>query len=367
MVLELRNADRDAHVDDLLQRLVDRGEVPGVVYVVVDQDATVYAWDGGTVQRDTIFMLNSTTKAITALAVMQLAERGKLDLQDPVSKHFPVSPYPQTLKLAHLLSHSGGVPNPLPLRWFHLESEHAGHDEAGALSKALSDHPQLSFEPGRKYQYSNLGSWLLGSVVESVAKQDLAGYLNDHVRLPLQIRAQDLSFDLQGSTRMATGHQRRSLFGLVLYLLTDRKIWAERKGRWRRVRRLYHDGRGYGGLYANADALRRILQDLLRDEPTLISKSSRDLIFASQKTSAGTPLGTTLGWSEGALEGARWVGKPGGGPGFFSNVRIYPDQKRATILLVNCTEVRESRINQLSDKLDSRFLNESDAFSRVRR
>jgi hypothetical protein len=82
----------------------------------------------------------------------------------------------------------------------------------------------------------------------------------------------------------------------------------------------------------------------------------RDRLFASQKTGAGTPLGTTLGWSEGVLEGARWVGKPGGGPGFFSNVRIYPGQKRATILLVNCTEVRESRINQLSDKLDSQFL-----------
>ncbi|MGB8223292.1 MAG: serine hydrolase domain-containing protein [Polyangiales bacterium] len=347
------NQDRDLL---LLETMVERGKVPGLVYVVFDRDATVYSWYGGCVARDSIFMLSSTTKVIIALAVMQLMERGALALQDPLSRYYPESPYPQSLKLAHLLSHSGGVPNPLPLRWLHLESEHVDYDEMRALSRVLAAHPELSFEPGTRYQYSNLGYWLLGIVIEAAAKQDLEDYLHDHVRVPLGIQARDLSFDIQDPERMVVGHQKRSLLGLLLKSLTDRKIWAERSGRWRRMRRLYHDGRAYGGLYANAGALQRIMQDLLRDEPKLLHKRSRDQFFASQTNDRGRPLGATLGWSEGRLGGKRWVGKPGGGPGFFSNVRIYPGQGRATILLVNCTEVRDHRINRLSDRLDSHFV-----------
>jgi len=355
-MVDRKSAERDRPVDELLERMVNRGTVPGVVYLVVDRGATVYAWHGGAVGRDSTFMLSSTTKVITALAVMQLAERGLLDVQDPVSLYYPDSPYPQTLKLTHLLSHSGGVPNPAPLRWLHLETEHETHDEARALSSVLADHSRLSFEPGERYQYSNLGYWLLGFVIEAVAKQDLEDYLHDHVRGPLQIPTEELSFQIQDPERMAVGHQRRSFLGFVLYLLTERKIWAERKGHWRRVRRLYHDGRAYGGLYASAGALQRVLQDLLNDEPALIGRSFRDQLFAPQKTNAGSPLGTTLGWSEGVLGGVRWVGKPGGGPGFFSNARIYPARGRGTILLANCTEVRERQINRLSDQLDAHFL-----------
>jgi CubicO group peptidase (beta-lactamase class C family) len=343
-------------VDDLLETMVERGKVPGLVYVVFDRDATVHSWCGGSVAQDSVFMLSSTTKVITALGVMQLVERGALDLQEPLSKYYPNSPYPQTLKLAHLLSHSGGVPNPLPLRWFHLEREHADHDEARALSRVLAAHPALSFEPGTKYQYSNLGYWLLGFVVEAAADQDLEDYLHAHVRVPLGIQARDLSFNIQDPDRMAVGHQKRSLSGLLLQSLTDGKIWAERSGRWRRLRRLYHDGRAYGGLYATAGALQRVVQDLLRDEPTLLGKRFRDRFFTSQVDDRGRPLGATLGWSEGCLGGKRWVGKPGGGPGFFSNVRIYPTQSRAMILLANCTELREKPINKLSDQLDSHFV-----------
>ena len=56
-----------------------------------------------------------------------------------------------------LLAHSSGVPNPIPLRWVHLADRHAAFDEGAALAKVLREHPRLSFPPGSKYAYSNIG------------------------------------------------------------------------------------------------------------------------------------------------------------------------------------------------------------------
>ena len=216
----------------------------------------------------------------------------------------------------------------MPVRWFHAAADHDAHDEGAALAAVLSAHPELESEPGVKYKYSNIGYWLLGEVVESASGEDLADYFDAHLRAPLDIPADALTFA---------------------------SMWGERDGRWIRVQHICHDGRAYGGLYGTADGLVPIARDLLTDEPTLLNTEHRDAMLEGH-----------LGWSEGELNGARWFAKAGGGPGHFSLIRLYPDEEIATILLVNQTEVREPKITRLADAVDRRVLSGLQGFGHLR-
>jgi D-alanyl-D-alanine carboxypeptidase len=164
--------------DDELAKLLAGyagSRVPGLQYVVVDADGIVFEYAGGwadvanrkPMTPDSTLMAYSMTKTFTAVAILQLAEQGRLSLDDPIDRHLPAQLYGgHGITVRQLLMHTSGVPNPIPLRWVHLAEERDGFDEAAALDKVVRANPDLSFEPGRGYGYSNIGYWLLGRLVE---------------------------------------------------------------------------------------------------------------------------------------------------------------------------------------------------------
>lgn len=328
--------------------------------------------------RTTLFMVNSTTKVFTAVAVLQLVERGKLSLDAPIRPILTPStriPYSDDLSVRHLLNYSGGVPNPTPTRWFHLSSEHEDYIDHAILARVLEENPNLAFPPGEKYLYSNLGWWILGALIEEVTGQDLKSYFAENIQNPLGVAPGELSFSVPDSDSteengrhlfLARGHQRRfQLLTPILWFMSDRKIWDRHSedGVWSCFAKpLYHNGKAYGGLFATAHALAEFMRDMLRPNPILLTSDTRDLMFTKQIANDGTTeLGTTLGWRCGSMATAGngrvdYLSKPGGGPGFHSNVRIYPDRRIATILLVNETQLNEGPIQELSDLVDGPFL-----------
>jgi CubicO group peptidase (beta-lactamase class C family) len=361
--MEIENPVARAH--DLLSRAVEAKRFPGGSHLVVDAEGVRHRWQGGVadvstrapVDAGTLFMINSTTKVITAVAVMQLVERGKVNLDSPVRKYVPAIPYGDDLLVRHLLNYSGGVPNPLPTRWFHPYSAHQEHDERAVLAGVLESNEELEFTPGEKYLYSNLGWWLLGALVESASGQAFETYIDENIRAPLGLDEADLTFLPDDTTRMARGHHRKArLFTLILWFMTDSAIWGTAVAGWSRFVHLLHNGNAYGGLYATGDALAAFAQDMLRPEPVLMSPKTREMMFKGQRANDGSDLGTTLGWTHGSTVGTRWYSKPGGGAGFHGNVRIYPDRGIATVLLLNVTEVSESPIQEFTDAVNGSFL-----------
>jgi CubicO group peptidase (beta-lactamase class C family) len=334
----------------------------------------------------TLFMINSTTKIFTTVSVLQLVQRGKLSLDDSVIQYVPMAAsYGPELRVRHLLNYSGGVPNPIPTKWFHLprpndDTSANTKEERDLLQKVLEQNPQLQFPPGTKYLYSNLGWWLLGILIEEVSGLDLETYLDKNIRKPLGINPSELSFHVTSpsTVKLARGHQRKfQLLTLVLWLLGDRFIWDEPSSYWSRFQcPLYHNGKAYGGLFATPRALKLFVQDLLRPDPILLSVEMRNLMWSQQSTdnnndgtTTNTPLGTTLGWMHDSMSLPRspaviskqeespednipYFSKPGGGPGFFSNLRIYPKHGIATILLVNATQISEAPIQNFSNQID---------------
>lgn len=128
----------------------------------------------------TVYRLGSISKPITAVAVMQLVEQGKLDLNAPVQRYvpsFPQKPWPLTAR--HLLSHTGGV-------------RHYRGDEINitkqynSLTEGLSifKDDSLLFQPGTRYSYSTYGYNLLGVVVEGVSGKSFVEYTREQIFKP---------------------------------------------------------------------------------------------------------------------------------------------------------------------------------------
>ena len=348
-----------------VRRELDKRLQLGLQYIAVNASGLLVDYAGGVrdaatgepVTRDTLFLSASSSKVLTAAAVLTLAERGALRLDDPLARYVPYQPYGERVNLSQLLSHTSGVPNPLPLKWLHTAAEHARFSEDAALRGVLQRHPTLQFEPGTRYAYSNLAYWLLGKVIEAVSGLCFDAYLQQSIREPLQIDARDLSCEFLDAAQQARGHVRRwSLLGLALPLLVDATILSRPAGRWARFEHLHMNGPAYGGVRASARGYARFLQDLLQPRSRVLGDAMKRLFFAPQRARSGRLLPTTLGWHTGSLAGERYLSKPRGGHGFHSNLRIYPARSLATVFLSNQMRASEAQIERFADGLDRALL-----------
>ncbi|MGE0041964.1 MAG: serine hydrolase domain-containing protein [Vicinamibacterales bacterium] len=130
---------------------------------------------------DTVFRIASISKPITATAVMQLVERGRVSLDDPIRKWVPAFPAKgeQTITIRHLLTHTSGIRHYKDGE-FNQVSAFGSVDEAIAIFK---DDPLL-FAPGTRYSYSTYGYNLLAGVVERASGLTFEAYVRDRVWAP---------------------------------------------------------------------------------------------------------------------------------------------------------------------------------------
>lgn len=124
---------------------------------------------------DSKFSLASVSKQFTAAAILQLAEKKQLSLEDPVSKYFSHFPKGEKITLKMLLSHNSG----LEMDFDELYLTRTDLDKDSVYSD-LAKKPLL-FEPGTHTAYSNIGYYLLARIIEKVSGQSYSEYLKQHV------------------------------------------------------------------------------------------------------------------------------------------------------------------------------------------
>lgn len=131
---------------------------------------------------ETMFHIASVSKPFSALAILQLAEQGKLGLDDPVEKYVPGFPHGDKITLRHLLTHTSGIAN---INNFpEYNSLQRLQQTPKSLVDAFKDKP-LDFEPGAKYAYSNSNYNLLAYILEKVAYKPYGEYLAENIFSPL--------------------------------------------------------------------------------------------------------------------------------------------------------------------------------------
>lgn len=315
--------------------------VPGLQYSMTDasglrfEHATGLADVGAGIptRASTLFMAASCTKVVTAAAVFDLVAAGRVELDAPLAEYYEDQPYGRELTVRHLLAHTAGVPSPLPLNWLHRIDDPM-FDEDRALIAVLHAHARLRSRPGERYLYSNLGYWLLGKVIERAAGVPYVRYVEDTVLAPLAVPRGELAFAVDDTARLARGYERAwSPLGVFARVAVRASLRDGHDGPWLRFARVAMNGPPYGGLFA----------------------TSRGFCAFLRGWRARGPAGA-LGWREGTLAGVSYLGKPGGGPGFSGNVRLYPSLGLATAWFANRMLVSETKIVELTDTFDRGWL-----------
>lgn len=139
----------------------------------------------------TVFRYASISKPIAATALMQMVEKGKVNLDSPVQAYVPAFPEKPEgiITVRHLLTHTSGIRH-------YKGNESLSNKRYKSVEEGLGifkDDP-LQFAPGAKYQYSSYGYNIIAAVVEQSSRESFRAYLSDHVFKPSGMTAADLEF-----------------------------------------------------------------------------------------------------------------------------------------------------------------------------
>ena len=178
--------------DAFMAKLIDKGLFSGTLLVAKGEKELLTMAAGEASKAfhvpntiDTKFNLGSMNKMFTSTAIVQLAEKGKLSLDDPIGKYIDESWLPKDvtakITIRHLLTHSSGLGSYFNETYI---------KSSRALFRKLDDYKPLikddrpAFEPGKQFQYSNTGMFLLGVVIEKVGGEDYFSYIRKAISEP---------------------------------------------------------------------------------------------------------------------------------------------------------------------------------------
>ena len=185
----------DKNYNEMISRTIDavfdvvyhNPDEPGAAVLIMQGNDTIYSRCFGLadvetrepVTFETNFCIASVSKQFSAVALLQLAEEGKLSLSDPLSKFFPEfeAPFFRDITLHHILSHTSGIPDARPRddRDFVLYS----NDVSSVQYMRTLD--RLNFEPGARYEYINPTFQLIYQIVERVTGVPFEKYMHDNI------------------------------------------------------------------------------------------------------------------------------------------------------------------------------------------
>ncbi|MBN8938246.1 MAG: beta-lactamase family protein [Rhizobiales bacterium] len=264
-----------AGLDRIFKESIDRGDMPGVVAVVGGKQGTLYQGAFGRrdigkpdpMTPDTVVWIASMTKAITTVAIMQLVEQGRLDLDAPASRYAPAigeagvlegfdeagSPRlrapKQAVTVRQLLTHTSGFGYDFASSAIRQYLKATGTPSTSSGKKASLSVPLL-FDPGEAFAYGISTDWA-GQIVEAISGQDLQAYFAEHILEPLGMTDTMFVLGPDQHARRATVHAIKEDASLVA---TDMVVQQQPE--------FFGGG---GGLYSTAGDYLAFLTMLLND------------------------------------------------------------------------------------------------------
>lgn len=306
--------------------------------------------DSSAISSSTQFNLGSAGKMFTAVAVAQLADAKKIDLDDPVGHYVSgLTAEAGAVTIRQLLTHSSGLGN------FFTPDNLAQLQKARSLSdlKPLVTDEKPAFLPGSQFQYSNTGFLLLGLMIERVSDQSYGDYLKQHIFVPAGMGASGLLPG--GPSKRAVGMTNMPNMEAPVGVMTGPSASPDRRrqrppsdapdglfrpppGPLRPAVEAALTGNSAGGGYSSAPDLQRFFSALLAGK--LTSNAMRDLLLSPQIVAIpakdGRPARSYgLGFGVGAYSGHRWTGHNGGTLGVNVETMTFPDDQTTMIIMAN--------------------------------
>jgi CubicO group peptidase (beta-lactamase class C family) len=360
-----KHVENIAELETYFNRLVDSGTPPSLSVAVVKDGEVVYqnafgyadAPRGIKATPDTVYHWWSMTKIPTAIAIMQLQEQGKLNLDDEVTTYLPwfevKGTFTEPIRIRHLLQHSSGLPDTMPamIGWVHYDDEPRNQTELA--KKFLPDFNTLKFEPGTQAAYSNFNYMLLGAVIEAVTRQPYETYITENILGPLGMSHTDFVYTASMVENEAVGTLPLVHFYTPLLpgLLDIKQLFRERDGKILWMNRIYIDATPPTGLIGSAPDVARLMNGYL----SRFSSNGQQILppeSVAMLTNTAPLDERGLGWFIGESNGRRFVDHAGGGPGFATIMRLYTDSNLGIVILSNGTDLDRDALVELLAGLD---------------
>jgi serine beta-lactamase-like protein LACTB len=300
--------------------------IPGVSVAVIENGAKVWSAGFGSADLEnyvpatsfTLYRLGSISKSLTATAAMLLWQRGKLDLDSPVQKYCPAFPQKDaTITTRELLGHLGGI------RYYRSTSDddpefgntkHCWNPIQDGLAFFKND--PLVAKPGTEFLYSSQGFNLVGCAIEGASGENYVDYVRRNVLQPAGMnhtvvddRFAIIAFRTRFYDKGKSGAIRNSDF-----LDASCRIPG-------------------GGWLSSADDLAQFALAMVNDR--IVTHSTRDVMWTSQKTTGGKETHYGLGWDLGKQLGVRYIGHGGEEQGTSTFLLINPERPTAVVVLMN--------------------------------
>jgi len=205
----------EAFLDPLFASRMEQSRIPGAVFVLVKDGALFFSKGYGLADIEkqtpvsperTLFRVGSISKLFTATAVMQLAERGAIRLQDDVNRYlnsFQIDPsFPQPVTFAHLLTHTAGFDE----RAIGMAAP-TGADLLPLGEYLASRMPPRVAPPGEEIRYSNHGFALLGHLVERISGVPFEEYIDRNILQPLGMERSGFRLTPERASNLAVGYE----------------------------------------------------------------------------------------------------------------------------------------------------------------
>lgn len=329
------SADKRAQIEKAASSFMAANSVPGISVAVVQDGELVWSRGFGMADLEnfvpatpfTLFRLGSISKPITATAILQLSERGKLDLDAQVQKYCPAFPkkeWPITTR--ELLGHLGGIRHYNPDGKGDIPDDSAKHFRSMEESLQIFASDPLVRKPGTKFQYSTYGYTVLGCVLEGAASEKYVDYVKENVFAPAgmaETQADNFFAVIPHRTRWY--HQDKS--GVVEnagVLDSSYKIPG-------------------GGLISSADDMARFEVAILANK--LLKPTTRDLMWTPQKAADGSQNGYALGWGTQKKYGLALVEHTGGQQGTSTSIILAPERRAGIVVLANMDNVDSAALS----------------------
>jgi CubicO group peptidase (beta-lactamase class C family) len=264
--------------------------------------------------KNSTFQLASVSKQFTAAAILILAERGLIDVNDKLIKYYPDFPY-ERITIEQLLNHTSGLP-----KYFWL-AEHKWHEDHVPVNSEMIDllseeNLPLFFRPGRLFDYSNTGYFVLASLVEKVSGLDYGEFLEKNIFDPL-----DMKHSFVYRFEKDSIHENQ----LLGYRIYRRRYHVKISG-------TVNDGIvGDKNVYSTAEDLLKWINGL--NSGKIISQKTLEQMYTKSKTSYGRNIPYGYGFRIENNDSDKIIFHNGKWNGFSTSIKQYTNSGIVVILL----------------------------------
>lgn len=343
-------------IDKLYSQYASKNHFPGYAFGIILDGQLIYIGSGGYANLEnkipatskTMFRIASMSKSFTAMAILQLRDAGKLNLDDPISrfipefKQQPLTKDAPVITIRNLLTHSAGFPQDDP----------DGDRKLDITNKAflalLKRGVSFANVTGVTYEYSNLGFAILGYIIQKVSGIPYQEYIAKHIWAPLHMTQASFEFASIPKKQLALGYEWKNNKWKSLPLLHDGSF-ASAGGMITSI----HSFSRYVALHQQAWPPRDeidtgpLKRSSIREMQQAWRFNELDLPYQNLDKSNCAMVaayGYGLRWLRNCT-GKIYVGHVGGLPGFGSSWLIMPDYGIGVILFANVTYAKAEPIN----------------------